>query len=102
MERQENETVAPPALDRAAHPLDAILKADSTQLPREGDIVEGPVISRGTAAVLVDLGPQGTGIVYGREFFMARDILRDKRVGDRVSAKVIDPENADGYVELSA
>src|SRR3989344_1694309 len=102
MERQANETVAPSALDSAAHPLDAILKADSPQLPREGDIVEGPVVSRGTAAVFVDLGPQGTGIVYGREFFMARDILRDKRVGDRVSAKVIDPENADGYVELSA
>lgn len=102
MERQENETVAPPTPDRAAHPLDAILKADSPQLPREGDIVEGPVVSRGTAAVFVDLGAQGTGIVYGREFFLARDILREKRVGDPLSAKVIDPENAEGYVELSA
>ena len=53
------------------------------------------------ASVFVDLGPQGTGIIYGREFFLAQELLKQCNTGDTISAKVIEPENEDGYIELS-
>lgn len=81
--------------------LDAILKDDPIRTLKPGELVEGSLLSRGTAAVYVDLGAQGTGIIFGREFFMASELLKQCDVGDTVSAKVVDPENEEGYVELS-
>jgi small subunit ribosomal protein S1 len=65
------------------------------------EIVEGPVIAVGKAAVYIDLKPFGTGIIYGREFIAARDLIRKTNIGDMIKAKVVDIENEDGYVELS-
>ena len=73
----------------------------STATPNVGDMVEGPVISIDKAAVYVDLAPYGTGIIYGREFTNARDIVRKINIGDKVAAKVIDIDNVEGYIELS-
>jgi small subunit ribosomal protein S1 len=69
--------------------------------PIEGDLIEGPVISVEKAAVYIDLPPFGTGIIYGREYIVARDMVRKLHVGDTVSAKVVDTKNEDGYIELS-
>lgn len=70
-------------------------------IPNVGDIVEGTVISLGKGKVYVDLHPFGTGVIYGREFIVARDIIKKINPGDRISAKVVEPENDDGYIELS-
>ncbi len=48
-----------------------------------------------------DLGPLGTGIVYGLEFSNASRILHGLKPGDKASVKVVDPENNSGYIELS-
>ncbi len=72
-----------------------------TPHPRLEDLVEGPVISVGKAAVYIDLAPYGTGIIYGREFIAVRDLIKKTNVGDIIKAKVVEIENADGYVELS-
>lgn len=69
--------------------------------PAEGDIVEGVVSAIGRARVYVDLHPFGTGLIFGREFMNARDILRKVSVGDAIAAKVVDVKNKDGYIELS-
>ncbi len=69
--------------------------------PAEGDIVEGVVSAIGRAKVYVDLHPFGTGLIFGREFMNARDILRKVSVGDAIAAKVVDVKNKDGYIELS-
>ena len=69
--------------------------------PRMDEIVEGPVIAVDKAAIYIDLAPFGTGIIYGREFIAARDLIRKTNVGDVIKAKVVDAENQDGYVELS-
>jgi small subunit ribosomal protein S1 len=75
--------------------------ADSVTPPGEGDIVEGPVIEVLKDKVYIDLAPYGTGIIYGREFMNARDIIRKVNIGDNIAAKVISVENEDGYIELS-
>lgn len=69
--------------------------------PRLDELVEGPVISVEKAAIYIDLTPYGTGIIYGREYIAARDLIKKTNVGDVIKAKVVDAENDDGYVELS-
>ena len=66
-----------------------------------GEILEGEVIGRGRSRVYVDLGPQGTGIIYGREFYRARAQLRDVSDGETIPVKVKNQENEDGYIEVS-
>ncbi len=69
--------------------------------PELDQLVEGPVISIQKSSVFVDLKPFGTGIIYGREFINAKDIIKKVNLGDVIKAKVVDRENEDGYVELS-
>lgn len=69
--------------------------------PKVGDLVEGTVSAVGRARVFIDLPPFGSGIIYGREYMNARDILRKVSVGDTIAAKVVDAGNEDGYLELS-
>lgn len=69
--------------------------------PQVGDIVEGTVAAIGRARVYINLPPFGAGLIFGREYMNARDILRKVSVGDTIAAKVVDVTNADGYVELS-
>lgn len=69
--------------------------------PKLGDVVEGPVIAIDKAAVYIELKPFGTGIIYGREYMNARDVLKKVNIGDIVSAQIVEVQNEDGYVELS-
>lgn len=69
--------------------------------PKEGDVIEGIVSAVGRAKVYIDIAPFGTGIIYGREYMNARDILRKVHPGDTIASKVVTPENEDGYIELS-
>jgi small subunit ribosomal protein S1 len=69
--------------------------------PRVGEIVEGTIVSMDKSSLYVDLSPFGTGIIYGREFIVARDLIRKLHIGDSVSATVIDVKSKTGYIELS-
>jgi small subunit ribosomal protein S1 len=69
--------------------------------PGVGDIVEGTIIELIRGRLYVDLPPFGTGIIYGREYLNAADILRKSNPGDHITAKVVDPSGLDGYIELS-
>ncbi len=81
--------------------LMAKLLQDEKNPPQAGDIVEGPVIAVEKASVYIDLHPYGTGIIYGKEFLNARDVIRRINIGDNVAAKVVDTNNKEGYLELS-
>jgi exosome complex RNA-binding protein Csl4 len=69
--------------------------------PIIGDLVEGPVIAVEKSSVYVDLAPFGTGIIYGREFIIARDVIKKINVGDVIAAKIVDTAHKEGYYELS-
>jgi len=85
---------------RTKSPMNKLVD-DSPMPPKDGDLVEGKVSAIGRARVYVEIAPFGTGLIYGREFMNARDILRKVSVGDTIAAKVVDTGNADGYIELS-
>ena len=69
--------------------------------PKIGDIVEGKIIGKGKASAFLDLGPYGSGIIFGREFYETKNRLKELNIGDSIHVKVVDLENEDGYVELS-
>jgi small subunit ribosomal protein S1 len=69
--------------------------------PQIGDLVEGPVIAIEKSSVYVDLAPFGTGIIYGREFITARDVIKKINIGDTIAAKIVDNTHPEGYYELS-
>lgn len=80
--------------------MKALLDKSATR-PQLDELIEGKIIAVMPAAAYVDLAPFGTGIIYGREFLSARDIIKKTNVGDIVKAKIIDIENEEGYIELS-
>ncbi len=75
--------------------------ADTKTPPSVGDVIEGTVIGFDRASVFVDLPPFGTGIIYGREYINARDIIRKINPGDSIAGKVVAVDNNQGYIEIS-
>lgn len=80
--------------------MDEYIKQTS-QKPEPGSIVEGMVIGKGSKTIYIDVPPFGTGIIFGREYLNAKDIIKKVSVGDLVTAKVIETEGEEGYLELS-
>ncbi|HEY4480171.1 MAG TPA: S1 RNA-binding domain-containing protein [Candidatus Paceibacterota bacterium] len=69
--------------------------------PKKEDIVEGVVMLVAKNAVYVDISPWGTGIIFGKEYINARDLLKKVNIGDKITGKVIGTDNPEGYVEIS-
>lgn len=79
----------------------AFIVSTTANPPVVGDLIEGAVIELVKSKLYVDLAPFGTGIIYGKEYINARDIIRKIRQGDKITAKVVDIGNEEGYIELS-
>jgi len=69
--------------------------------PVLGQLVRGKIINKGNSSVFLDLSPFGTGVIYGKEFFKAKENLKELKIGDEVLAKVISLDNEEGLIELS-
>lgn len=80
-----------------------ILRANPSLMPflKEGDLVEVTLIENGNKSVFFEVPQVGTGVIYGIELINAKDILKNLTIGDVVTAKVVEPESPDGFVELS-
>src|SRR3989338_5962375 len=78
-----------------------LLSKEEFFLPKPGNILSGIVIGVSKANVIVDLGSIGIGIVYPGEFYDNPDRMKTLKVGDPVSAMLIELENEEGYRELS-
>ncbi|MES2225932.1 MAG: S1 RNA-binding domain-containing protein [Patescibacteria group bacterium] len=92
--------VAPSFTLDSSHPMAKHL-GDIATPPQAGDVIEGTIIELVRGRLFVDLPPFGTGIIYGREYLNAADVLRKANPGDTITAKVVDPAGLDGYIELS-
>ncbi|MFA6177620.1 MAG: S1 RNA-binding domain-containing protein [Candidatus Paceibacterota bacterium] len=73
----------------------------SANKPEIDSLVEGPVILIEKSSVYLDLAPFGVGIIYGREFINAKDVINKINLGDIIKAKIVETENENGYIELS-
>lgn len=69
--------------------------------PNVGDLVKGKVIDKQKSALFVDLGIFGTGMISGKEFAHARKAFKNIDLASEISAKIVDIDNEQGFVELS-
>ncbi|KKW19385.1 MAG: RNA binding S1 domain protein [Parcubacteria group bacterium GW2011_GWF2_50_9] len=88
-------------ISQANEKLMSRLIAATKNPPLVGDLVEGVVLAASRGKVYIDLPPFGTGIIYGREYINARDVIKKINPGDTIAAKIVDFDNPDGYIELS-
>ena len=80
---------------------DLLNAKDAPAFPRVGENMKGEVIEMGSNIIYVDLGPVGTGAIYGYGKFSGLSIFKNLEPGGSISATVTDLENEDGYVEMS-
>jgi len=74
---------------------------DFFRLPRVGEKIEGKVLSISSNSILLDISPVGTGIILARELYDGLGTSENLKIGDKVTATVLEQENENGYVELS-
>ena len=77
--------------------MDDLLKEEAVQQLAPGEVVEGKVLSVRKHEVWVDLGARGIGLVPRREIGLARNL----KVGDDITASVVDSELEEGHALLS-
>lgn len=100
-EATELEVGSPIALeDLPKTAMGEVLKATGAK-PEKDALIEGTVLAKDKMAVYIDIPPFGTGIIFGREFLNAKDIIKKVNPGDLVTAKVVETEGEQGYIELS-
>ena len=89
--------------EKGCHPMEILLKErhDPGLAAKVGDLIEGKVMGKRGSRLFVDLGGRGTGIIYGREFYEAQNIIKSLKTDDAVTAKIVDLDNEEGFVELS-
>ncbi len=83
--------------------MQELLAADGIEIkvPKTGDVLEGTVMSAGKNEVVIDIEGYGLGVVRGRELYDESIRLGTLKVGDKVFASVIEPENKEGNIEMS-
>lgn len=80
---------------------DILNKDSDSNIPMVNDLAEGSVIGQDGSMLFIDLSPFRTGVIYGREFNNAKDIIKSLKPNDKITAKVLELENENGYVSLS-
>lgn len=103
MTEENNSGVSNAVFEKGKHPMELLLKQKAEHSPflKIGDIVDGTVMEKKGSRLFVDLGINGTGIVFGREYYEAQDVIKRLEIGAAVAAKVVEPDNEEGYIELS-
>ena len=81
--------------------MDILMKMAPLPVPKADDLIEGIVLGQERSVLFVDLSPVGTGIIYGREYNRAKDIIRALVPGDKITVKIAELENERGYFSLS-
>ena len=84
---------------KATFTMDELLAIEDVALKQvtQGEVIDGKVLTVRKHEILVDLGPQGIGLVPRREVGYSRALNE----GDDVTASIVDSELDNGYVLLS-
>jgi small subunit ribosomal protein S1 len=92
-----------PNTDEKANSLMGKLLAEQGELPipKVGDILEGTVISASKNEAHLDIDGLSVGVIRGPELYDESGDYAELKVGDQVSATVLELENENGELELS-
>lgn len=77
------------------------LKFQKINVPQEGSVIDGTVLSKDKKALYIDVSPLGLAVVRGHEFLSARNYIKDLSIGDKISIKIIELDNEEGLIEAS-
>ena len=77
--------------------MDELLASSDIQQLKNGDVVEGVVMSVKKHEVWIDLGANGIGVVMRREIGPGQELEK----GQPITVSVVDPEMDEGYALLS-
>lgn len=100
MSEEKSQTI--PAAAATAQTMGDLLDSGvEIKVLKQGDMVEGTLISVGKNEVYVDLEGYGVGVVRGRELYDDEATLSALKPGDKIFVSVIEPENKEGIAELS-
>ncbi len=91
----------PKALKQRSHLMNEFMEAMRKNAPKVGDIITGKVIAKEPRRVFIDLGPMGTGIIYGTEYISSREEIKNLPLGEEVSVKLLSLANEEGFLEVS-
>jgi len=100
---EEEVDVEEPQQPDDEHPMKALMDDElSLRRLKQGDVVEGIIVSVSPSEVLVDVGAKSEGVIPSRELErLGRDGLEELVIGTKVPVYVIKPEDRDGNLLLS-
>lgn len=75
--------------------------ANSASPVKAGQIMEGKITEKNKKNIFIDFGPLGMGIVLGKEIKENPFLIKELKVNDQVDCFVLEPENENGYIEVS-
>jgi len=82
--------------------MEKLLKENpQLKLPQVGDLIEGKIISISKNEIHLDINGIAAGVVRGKEIYDESGDLTNLKIGDTVSATVLELENENGELELS-
>lgn len=88
-------------LQTGAKSMAELLAAHKPHILSRGEEVEAIVLHKKGSRIILDLGSKSEGVVEGREYEAARDFIKTLRVGQKITATIVNPEAASGDVLVS-
>ncbi|NMB92428.1 MAG: S1 RNA-binding domain-containing protein [Parcubacteria group bacterium] len=76
-------------------------KIQVVNLPEVNSSLTGIILEKKSKTLFIDLSPYGTGIVRGPYYLEAKDYIKNLNVSDKVTVKVLDWNNEEGFIELA-
>jgi len=89
--------------DDSVYSMEELLEESYAYKPfKRGDILKGVIVSASPTEILIDIGSKTEGLVSSRELErMGPEAIESLKVGDKVPAYVLNPEDKNGNVILS-
>jgi len=76
-------------------------KIQAINLPEVNTFLEGVILEKKEKSLFIDLSPYGTGVIRGSHYLEAKDYIKDLKMQDKVTVKILDWNNEEGLIELS-
>ena len=76
-------------------------KIQVVNLPEVNSSLTGTILEKKSRSLFIDLSPYGTGVVVGPYYLEAKDYIKNLNVSDKVTVRVLDWNNEEGFVELA-
>lgn len=78
-----------------------ILLKSYLKIPKAGDVVEGTALEVNKSGLIVDLEDFKAGLILAKELKENPEYFKSIKIGDKITVKIVNLENEDGFVEVS-